>query len=353
MFTAEGQQLFRPEMYADTGTATLYKAYAQPGIARTVSLGIVSETADFGAALAANGKKALSTSASNMLDNFKLALDNPPLAYLRFMQNDYHSIRTVATETIAGTMRSMKETPVMIGEFTAYSTEPLIKNKLNDIYGNDVGSAVNAIAALRATNLVLNVTGATKVVTVAGKATVVQIEKQAAELASKKAAADIAEQEAKAAAMSNNFYRDGVASPQSLKTSSGIVIQANPLKTTTVLGTYLDDTASIISEQTGRPKNLNYTLPKIGGFNLLNTPDDLYAKLGPAGFWKQVNEPFLEAAVKRNDDIYLATRPSAATMLRATEVDGLSGFGREVNYLKSRGYIYDPVSGKMCLGGCK
>ncbi|MCD8456785.1 hypothetical protein [Xylella taiwanensis] len=92
-----------------------------------------------------------------------------------------------------------------------------------------------------------------------------------------------------------------------------------------------------------------------GSFNLLNTPDSLYAALGPEKFWQQVNKPFLDAAIKRGDDIVLATTPNKApfnpnpkisgNMLRA---DGtLTGFGREIEYLKKNGYVYDAATGKM------
>jgi filamentous hemagglutinin len=153
--------------------------------------------------------------------------------------------------------------------------------------------------------------------------------------------------------VTNNFYRDGEISPQSLATSSGVTIRAIPEKTTTVLGTWLDDTDKIINQQLGYPKTLNYEGPKKGGFNLLNTPDELYESLGPDKFWKEVNEPFLKAAVDRGDELYLATRPTPAAIERVSSSDGLSGFGREYYYLVKKGYVYDPKTGKMCLGGCK
>lgn len=153
--------------------------------------------------------------------------------------------------------------------------------------------------------------------------------------------------------VTNNFYRDGEISPQSLSTSSKIVIRANPEKTTTVLGTYVDDTGNIIDKQLGYPKSLNYLEPKKGGFNLLNTPDELYTALGPDRFWKEVNEPFLKTAIDRGDDIYLATKPTALNTRNPNNSDGLSGFGREYKYLSDRGYVYDSTSGNMCYQGCK
>lgn len=147
-----------------------------------------------------------------------------------------------------------------------------------------------------------------------------------------------------AARVANNFYRDGAESPQALATSSGTVIQATPGKTTTVLGTYRDDTANIIDKQIGLPKSLGFADPKPGGFNVLNAPDDLFAKLGADEFWEQVNRPFLDAAIARSDDFYLATRPNDAALYRNGQ---LSGFGREYEYLKANGYAYNASTGSM------
>jgi len=58
------------------------------------------------------------------------------------------------------------------------------------------------------------------------------------------------------------------------QTTSGLKLTADPEKTTTVLGTFRDDTEAIIKEL-GLPKSTDFG-PKKGGFNLLNTPDDLY-----------------------------------------------------------------------------
>lgn len=147
--------------------------------------------------------------------------------------------------------------------------------------------------------------------------------------------------EFEAARIANNFYRDGVSSPQAIATSSGHIISANPTKTTTVLGTWIDDTDNILNAQLGYPKTENYLSPKIGGFNLLNTPNELYASLGPSEFWEKVNKPFLEAAINRGDDIYLATNPTNDILTRS------GGFRQEVEFLQNHGYYYDSLSGKM------
>ena len=154
----------------------------------------------------------------------------------------------------------------------------------------------------------------------------------------------------------NNFYKDGAAYnfPVEIRTSSGTVIRANPDKTTTVLGTFADDTKQIINADLGLPKSMVIDGPtQPGSFNLLNTPDSLYATLGPDRFWSEVNRPWLDAAIGRGDDIALATKPTPSALNRV-QPDGStvrSGFGREYDYLTSKGYRYDPVTGKMSKSG--
>jgi len=93
----------------------------------------------------------------------------------------------------------------------------------------------------------------------------------------------LAQAEAIASAkQAQNFYRDGAAYtfPKEIKTSSGVVIKANPDKTTTVLGAFTADTKRIINQELGMPKSMaidGATQP--GSFNLLNTPDSLYTAL--------------------------------------------------------------------------
>lgn len=84
-----------------------------------------------------------------------------------------------------------------------------------------------------------------------------------------------------------------------------------------------------------------------GGFNLLNTPDDLYNKLGPEGFWNEYNKPFLDAAISRGDEIIMAT-PITDTNLFLPGSTELTGYGREYFYLLEHGYEY--INGKMVVG---
>jgi len=127
--------------------------------------------------------------------------------------------------------------------------------------------------------------------------------------------------------------------------SSGVKLVANPDKTTTILGSYGSDTSKIIDEL-DYPKNLDFEA-KQGGFNVLNTPDEFYKT--PDQFWNQYNQPFLDKAIQRGDDIVLSTKPNAGTLNRKSASGGIerSGFGQEIDYLKSKGYRYEPSTNMM------
>ncbi|MBK8456223.1 MAG: hypothetical protein IPL47_03215 [Phyllobacteriaceae bacterium] len=84
-----------------------------------------------------------------------------------------------------------------------------------------------------------------------------------------------------------------------------------------------------------------------GGYNILNVPDDKYKS--PDQFWREVNKPFLDEAIKRNDPIRLATKP-ADSVLNKTLEDGSivrTGFGREFDYLLENEYEFDSSSSAM------
>ena len=130
--------------------------------------------------------------------------------------------------------------------------------------------------------------------------------------------------------------------------TSGVSLKATLGKTTIILGTYADDTGNILNEL-GNIKSMDFG-PRDGGFNLLNTPDEIYNKLGPEGFWNQCNKPWLDNAIARNDIIVLATEPTENTLYRINKVTGvkeLSGFGREYQYLIDNGYVFDSTLKQM------
>ncbi|MGC4074781.1 MAG: hypothetical protein QM760_20215 [Nibricoccus sp.] len=137
----------------------------------------------------------------------------------------------------------------------------------------------------------------------------------------------------------------GAASLERLSTipSSGAVLQATPGITTTILGRYNDDLKPIVNEVTGGLKSWDFG-PNPGGFNVLNVPDGV-GRWGRDAFWDLFNKPWLDAAIRRGDDIILATTPSPSTLFEAS--GELTGFGREYQYLISQGYHFDSITNKM------
>ena len=129
-------------------------------------------------------------------------------------------------------------------------------------------------------------------------------------------------------------------------TSTGLQLESTPGKTTTILGTYASDTGAIIKEL-GNYKSLDFG-SRDGGFNLLNTPDELYRT--PEQFWVEYNKPWLDNVIERKDIIYLATEPTDANLYCINNLTGkieLTGFGKEYTYLLENRYIYDSISKRM------
>ena len=124
--------------------------------------------------------------------------------------------------------------------------------------------------------------------------------------------------------------------------TSGATLNAKPDKTTTILGRYQDDTKFIIKELK-IPKSTDFG-EKRGGFNILNTPDELYKN--PQQFWDEYNKPFIDNAIKRNDDFILVTKPTI-DKLYLKDRKTLTGFGREYYYLRDKGYIFDDALNMM------
>lgn len=128
------------------------------------------------------------------------------------------------------------------------------------------------------------------------------------------------------------------------KATSGVELVTTPGKTTTFLSRYGSDTGAIIKEL-NIPKNTDFS-GNSGGFNLLNTPDELYSKLEAEGFWNEYNKPFLDAAISRGDEILMSTPVTNSNLYLPGSIE-LTGYGREYFYLIDCGYKY--VNGKMIL----
>ncbi|EAC3168467.1 hypothetical protein AAV05_15160, partial [Listeria monocytogenes] len=118
--------------------------------------------------------------------------------------------------------------------------------------------------------------------------------------------------------------------------TSGIKLKTSPWETTTVLGTFKDDTKYVL-EELGNIKSTDFSMKK-NRFNLLNTPDDLYKT--PNQFWAEYNQPWLDKVIARNDDVILSTEPIEDNLYRINRETGLkelTGFGKEYNYLLEHG----------------
>jgi hypothetical protein len=138
------------------------------------------------------------------------------------------------------------------------------------------------------------------------------------------------------ARIDNNFYAEGASTyPVGLTTSAGI-IPPNPNKTTTVLGRYQPDMQSAIEVQMVAPKSTNFGSGP-GGFNVLNVPDDLVRSAGEQ-FFEIVNKPFLDEAIRRGDDIALATIPRSKEELVGSSGQLKGAFAKEMQYLASIDY---------------
>ena len=150
----------------------------------------------------------------------------------------------------------------------------------------------------------------------------------------------------------NHRTADGTALdfPREIQTSSGIVIRANPDKTTTVLGSFRADMRYIIQGQLDLPLNdVDLGPPRPGSFNMLKVPESVARRLGDERFWNEVNRPFLDAAIARGDEIVLATPRSFETVNTVLNDGSIakSFFGREIDYLLSLGFRFDEATSTM------
>jgi hypothetical protein len=122
--------------------------------------------------------------------------------------------------------------------------------------------------------------------------------------------------------------------------TSGTRIIANPNKTTTILGRWVDDMEEIKKYMIDIDFNVGTTFGKVtsnkGGFNFLDIEKVLSEKAGDK-FFELYNKPWLDAAIKRGDDIVLATKPEKSKLFDFTK-NKLTTFGEEVNHLINKNH---------------
>jgi hypothetical protein len=135
-------------------------------------------------------------------------------------------------------------------------------------------------------------------------------------------------------------------------------IVTKPNKTTTVIGKFKDPDGHGTQDILALPEGeFSRGKPNNGGINILDLPsaeyEGLIAKYGEeAGkemFWKKHNQPFLEDAFKRGDDIRLLSKdaPETRTGFYARELQEIQGgknsAGKKVPGLAEKyGYKYNP-----------
>jgi hypothetical protein len=149
LFTASGQQLLRPEMFADTADPLFYRHYAQSGISRSLSAGLMKELKDSGVALK-----------DGAIDLFKLVQDNPSVVV--------DAVWKAVTNLPQALKDSLVETGHAIGEGGAVALNADISAKLNAIYGRDVAGYQQTLLAIRTLTAA---TGAAGVAKTGGKLT--------------------------------------------------------------------------------------------------------------------------------------------------------------------------------------
>lgn len=143
--------------------------------------------------------------------------------------------------------------------------------------------------------------------------------------------------------------------------SSGAVIAPNAKKGTYLVGGWVTDFRFVLKELDYPVitdveilrKGYDFPLPKGQKFNLLNVSEDVvtyFSKKG--GFFNRVNAKWVDAAVKRGEDVIIAT--DLEEIYRIVNIDGkknkiLTGYGKEVHRFEwKHGYRYNSKS-KMML----
>ncbi len=130
LFTAKGQQLFRPEMFADTADPKFYRQFVQSGISRPLSEGLLKEMKDSGLDLK-NGA----------VDLGRFVVDHPGAA----LEGLWEGLKDLP----GGVVDGFKESGQSIGEGAATALNDDLTAKLNAIYGVDVSTAQKTMLLLR------------------------------------------------------------------------------------------------------------------------------------------------------------------------------------------------------------
>ncbi|TFY97337.1 PoNe immunity protein domain-containing protein [Ramlibacter rhizophilus] len=143
LFTASGQQLLRPEMFAETADPAFYRQFAQSGISRSLSAGLAKELRDSGIDVARGA-----------VDLARTVRDNPALV----VNAVWETVRSLPQSVVDG----FKESGTSIGEGSAVALSPDLAGKVNALYGTDAAGAQRALLAIRVAAAVTGTAGAVK-----------------------------------------------------------------------------------------------------------------------------------------------------------------------------------------------
>ncbi|MGY2287921.1 DUF637 domain-containing protein, partial [Pseudomonas gingeri] len=143
LFTARGQQLFRPEMFADTADPQFYRQFVQSGVSRTLTQGLLKEMQDSGVDMK-----------DGTLDLVKFAAANPGAAVAGIWNGVKEAFVTIPDGFI--------ENGHAIAEGAAVAFNDDITAKLNAIYGVDVSTAQQALFFMRTVSAVTGAASAGK-----------------------------------------------------------------------------------------------------------------------------------------------------------------------------------------------
>ncbi|MBX9722515.1 MAG: TNT domain-containing protein, partial [Candidatus Obscuribacterales bacterium] len=166
-FTAIGQQLFRPEMFANTTDPAFYKQFAQSGISRELTTGLMKELKDSGVDI--------KNSAVNLA---KAVNDNPGLV----LNAAWEAVKALPQSVVD----SFKETGIAIGEGAAVALDSDLTAKLNAIYGTDTAGMQKALLMIRIAASVTGATGTAKAGTQLSEATAKAVGKKLDDVAAAK-----------------------------------------------------------------------------------------------------------------------------------------------------------------------
>jgi hypothetical protein len=134
-------------------------------------------------------------------------------------------------------------------------------------------------------------------------------------------------------------------------TTSGLHLKGTLTSGGYLIGSYLSDIKNITQKLNYPVTNgINFSFPLPAGqkYNILNDSKadyDYWSKNG--GFFNKVNIPWLNSAISKKLPIYLASKPTKGVLYSGAV---LTGFGKEIKHLESKGLRYNPKSLKMEKG---